>query len=70
MIQCIGLECDYLVEEATEQDKATPDALMTFIDGKVKTTLNTCLERYLFKQVTRYPGEDFNQFVSRCKKKS
>jgi len=69
LVQCIGIECDYLHADATEQQKADPTLLMGYIDTQVKPTLNSCFERYLFKQIKRLPGEDLNLYVSRCKEK-
>ncbi|KAJ1525507.1 hypothetical protein ONE63_010315 [Megalurothrips usitatus] len=69
LVQCIGLECDYLHEGASAATKADPELLMGYIDDKIKPTLNACFERYLFKQIVRKPQEDIDQFVSRCRSK-
>ena len=65
LIQLIGPECAYLVDNATEEERKDVDLLIALITANVLPKTNECFERFLYKQLVRQPQEDVNKFVAK-----
>lgn len=69
LIHAIGLQCEHLYSDASQDTRADVKLLIAHIDKSVKPVRNECFERFAFRQLVREDGEDVQQYVSRCRER-
>ncbi|XP_052126610.1 uncharacterized protein K02A2.6-like [Frankliniella occidentalis] len=69
LMHIIGLECQYLYANATEEQRKDVKLLTALIDVNIKPRTNHSFERFRFHQMTRNQNEDINQFIARLESK-